>query len=304
MLAVPFPPISPHFPSIFPFPPFCACGQFFFCTKWSETDCNFASRLANGIRSSLEQRSPASRLLVIPHTRLSHLLLVGQDCKDIKSRDSAAANGQYTLANGVTVYCDMTGLDGTGWTLIAVKSNTAKATETTGAVHPSDTGKVLSDVNWLALRQAMATVGAALVFVNSGTQNFMSAPVLLLPSVDRLWTGNCRTFALSLTEFPWAHNENGGCTGTGSDYSFIMGCSNEQICAKRQNYFTDISSMKYGLQMCTSATLGSSCSPTGNGYYEYATTTVYVQLYSAGSYFAPALHEPINAQSTEGLDLQ
>ena len=197
----------------------------------------------------------------------------------------------------------MTGLDGTGWTLIAVKSNNASATEATGAVRPGDTGKVLSDVNWLALRQSMATVGAALVFVNSGTQRLMSGPVLLLPSVDRLWTGNCKTFAISLRDFPWAHTEDAGCTGTGGDYSFIMGCSNE-LCATRQNYFIDRSSMKYGLQMCTSATLGSSCSATGDGYYEYATTTVYVQLHSAGSYFAPALYEPLNAQSMEGINLQ
>ena len=213
--------------------------------------------------------------------------------------DSAAANGEYTLANGVTVYCDMTGLDGTGWTLIAVKSNTANATETTEAVRPGDTGKVLSDINWLALRQSMATVGAALVFVNSGTQRLMSAPVLMLPSVDRLWTGNCRTFANSLRDFPWAHNENAGCNGAGGDYSFIMGTRNPT----RQNYFIDRSSMKYGLQMCTSATLGSSCSRT-NGYYEYATTTVYVQLHSAGSFFATALHEPITAHSMEAVDLQ
>ena len=202
----------------------------------------------------------------------------GRDCKDIKTRDAAAASGEYTLANGLTVWCDMTGLDGTGWALIAVKANTATATQAAGAVLPTDTGKVLSDVSWLQLRKSMAGDGAAMAFINSGTQNYMNAPVLLLDSVDRLWTGNCKSMTKSLSEFPWAHNENSGCNGMGSDYSYIMGAS-----AIRQNSFTDRSWMTYGLQVCTSHTLGSSCNSTGGGYYEYATTAVYVQLHTVAA---------------------
>ena len=79
------------------------------------------------------------------------------DCHAIKRADHSATDGVYNISTGsgnISVWCNMTGLDGTGWTLIAVRQHGLAPIQATGVVKNTSMGHVLPDAHWQAMKGA------------------------------------------------------------------------------------------------------------------------------------------------------
>lgn len=145
---------------------------------------------------------------------------VATDCKAIKAANSGAADGTYTIdpdGSGPVapfpVWCEMQ-TQGGGWTLVMTRQNAQSTSLTTSQVTPSTPRVGITDQRWMALR-AVSTQLLALADANE-----------LVASISTLQGANCVPLASSLAQNTIAHDENSGCTASGSDYSCWFGYGN------------------------------------------------------------------------------
>jgi len=140
----------------------------------------------------------------------SALLAAGQSSSGVYWIDPDGTGGLAPYE----AYCEQT-VQGGGWILaIANRRQTASTAAIDGVVTPSLTQSALNDARWQFLRgsttQAMATFGSTQIVADMAS----------------LRNSNCKPLATSLTAPMLAHNENSGCSGTGTDYSLWFGYRN------------------------------------------------------------------------------
>jgi len=209
---------------------------------------------------------------------------VYRECKHAKS-SGQTKSGIYTIkpdGGELKVYCDMDGLDGTGWALIGIRSRSKMPEPAAETVTPSDEGKMLPNLEWNKLRKSMLRQQEdwSWAVLNKGQSRGNVAPAVFVPSSKTLFNSKgkeCKKPPLfSLNDPVLAHAETSGCTVTGMDYCLFLGVPGKH----RTTAMYDHCDTPFGLQTCSSTALGASCSAMPkHGYTEYDTAFVYVQAH-------------------------
>lgn len=189
------------------------------------------------------------------------------DCRAVALRHPGGhpPNGIHTIhppkQKKVEVYCDFDVLDGSGWALIAKRSNSgAQSLSDDGPVEDADEAVAMPDEDWQALVGATKAGGwdMSLVALNSGgcakcEGAGKGVAAWRVPSVHRLMDANCKALDTSLSNRNLSHagncgdNQDAGCAFLGSEVG-------------GNNWASDMCNSSFGLQACSNAVLGDSCS--------------------------------------------
>ena len=145
-----------------------------------------------------------------------------ESCQALLQKDPNANSGTYTIdpdldgpAAPVEVYCNMA--MGGGWTLVDTRTNYERAnhTETALLTDPVLQNNVhIPKTSWLPLRDAATEL---MITETENANNYV------IFDVEELFNANCTTLVDDLSQTPIFHNEQSGCSFTGSDYTY---CSN------------------------------------------------------------------------------
>ena len=208
----------------------------------------------------------------------SAILASGITDDGIYQIDPDGAGGSPSFA----VYCDMTTAGG-GWTLVMTREDDVPTFITAEALSVGVHGRAITDARFLAVKRTATQI----LVINSGTAIYNDgASMQIIADVNTLNRANCRAWSevTSLLQTPLVWDEDDGCTGTGSDYSELLGHGNANdgggrdvsslTHAGRHNYFGGNSQ----LQLYQDAAGNGNG---GNGEFQFA--TLYLRAGIGGS---------------------